>query len=316
MLVFLGRRIVLTVPSLLGVAVIVFLLMRFIPGDVVTGLVGDAQDISPERLAELRRMFGLDLPVHVQFGQWITAALQGDLGSSIRTGRSVALDLSLRFPVTLQLTTMSLLIALALAFPIGVMAARYRGRWPDYLGSAFVLIGLSIPNFFLGILLILLFSLQLGWLPPAGYVPFAESPVENLRRMVLPSLSLGLILAAATARIMRSTMLEVLGRDYVRTARAKGLTERTVTLRHALRNALIPVVTVVGLQFGSLLGGAVIIEQVFSLPGIGRYALEGINLRDYPMVQGAVLVIAAAFVLVNLLVDVIYALIDPRVRYG
>jgi peptide/nickel transport system permease protein len=316
MLIFLGRRILLTVPSLLGVAIVVFVLMRFIPGDVVTGLVGDMQDISPERLAELRRLFGLDLPVHVQFGQWLGAAIQGDLGSSLRTGRSVALDIGLRFPVTLQLTLMSLAIALALAFPIGVLAARYRGRWPDYVGSAFVLVGLSIPNFFLGILLILFFSLKLGWLPPAGYVPFAESPVENVRRMILPSLALGLILAAATTRIMRSTMLEVLGRDYVRTARAKGLPERTVTLRHALRNALIPVVTVVGLQFGSLLGGAVIIEQVFSLPGIGRYALEGINLRDYPVVQGAILVIAASFVLVNLLVDVIYALIDPRVRYG
>jgi peptide/nickel transport system permease protein len=261
-------------------------------------------------------MFGLDLPVHVQFGQWLGAALQGDLGTSLRTGRSVAGDLALRFPVTMQLSLLSLGIALLLAVPIGVFAARHRGRWPDYLGSTFVLVGLSVPSFFLGILLILLFSLRLGWLPPAGYVPFAEDPVENLRRMILPSLSLGLILAAATTRIMRSAMLEVLGRDYVRTARAKGASERDVTLRHALRNALIPVVTVVGLQFGSLLGGTVIIEQVFSIPGIGRFALEGINLRDYPVVQGAVLVIAASFVFVNLFVDLLYALIDPRVRYG
>jgi peptide/nickel transport system permease protein len=316
MLVFLGRRLLLAIPSLFGVALVTFVLMRSVPGDVVTQLVGVLEDISPERLAELRRLFGLDLPVHVQFAQWLGAVLQGDLGTSLRTGRSVALDIGLRFPVTLQLTLMSLGIALVLAVPLGVTAARYRGRWPDYLGSAFVLVGLAIPNFFLAILLILLFSLRLGWLPPAGYVPFMEDPLENMRRMVLPSLSLGLILAAATTRIMRSTMLEVLGRDYVRTARAKGLVERRVVLRHALRNALIPVVTVVGLQFGALLGGAVIVEQVFSLPGIGRFALEGINLRDYPVVQGAVLVIAAAFVLVNLLVDVVYALIDPRVRYG
>ena len=316
MLVFLGRRLLLAIPSLFGVALVTFVLMRSVPGDVVTQLVGVLEDISPERLAELRRLFGLDLPVHVQFAQWLGAVLQGDLGTSLRTGRSVALDIGLRFPVTLQLTLMSLGIALVLAVPLGVTAARYRGRWPDYLGSAFVLVGLAIPNFFLAILLILLFSLRLGWLPPAGYVPFMEDPLENMRRMVLPSLSLGLILAAATTRIMRSTMLEVLGRDYVRTARAKGLVERRVVLRHALRNALIPVVTVVGLQFGALLGGAVIVEQVFSLPGIGRFALEGINLRDYPGVQGAVLVIAAAFVLVNLLVDVVYALIDPRVRYG
>jgi peptide/nickel transport system permease protein len=227
----------------------------------------------------------------------------------------VALDLALRFPVTLELTVLSLVVALAIALPVGVLAALNRGRWADHLGSVFALLGLSIPGFFLGILLILLFSLRLGWLPPAGYVPLAEGPLANLRHMIMPALSLGLILAAATARIVRSTLLEVLGLDFVRTARAKGLAERAVVLRHALRTALIPVVTVVGLQFGQLLGGAVIIEQVFSLPGVGRFALEGINLRDYPVVQGAVLLIAASFVVVNLLVDVLYALIDPRVRY-
>jgi peptide/nickel transport system permease protein len=316
MIVFLGRRLLLTVPTLLGVALVVFLLMRAIPGDVVTQLVGVEQEVTPERMAELRRIFGLDLPIHVQFGQWLGAALQGDLGTSLRTGRSIMGDLLLRFPATLQLSVMSLGIALALALPIGILAARFRGRWPDYLGSAFVLVGLSVPSFFLGILLILLFSLRLGWLPPAGFVPFMEDPGESLRRMILPALSLGLILAAATTRIMRSTMLEVLSRDYVRTARAKGLSEGRVTMTHALRNALIPVVTVVGLQFGSLLGGTVIIEQVFSIPGVGRFALEGINLRDYPVVQGAVLVISGAFVFVNLLVDVLYAVIDPRVRYG
>lgn len=316
MIVFLSRRLLMTIPTLFGVALIVFLLMRAIPGDVVTQLIGVGEDVSPERMDELRRIFGLDLPVHVQFWQWLTAALQGDLGSSLRTGRSIATDLMLRFPATVQLSAMSLGIALMLALPIGIVAARHRGRWPDYLGSAFVLIGLSVPGFFLGILLILLFSLHLGWLPPAGFVPFLEDPYESTRRMLLPSLSLGLILAAATTRIMRSAMLEVMERDFVRTARAKGLAARVVTTRHALRNALIPVVTVVGLQFGSLLGGTVIIEQVFSIPGVGRFALEGINLRDYPVVQGAVLLISAAFVFVNLLVDVLYALIDPRVRYG
>jgi len=294
----------------------VFALMRAIPGDVVTQLVGAEQEVTAEQLAELRRIFGLDLPIHVQFGQWLSAALQGDLGSSLRTGRPISTDLALRFPATLQLALMSLAIALAMAVPIGIVAALNRGRWPDYLGSAFVLVGLSVPSFFLGILLILLFSLRLGWLPPAGFVPFHEAPLESMRRMLLPSLSLGLILAAATTRIMRSAMLEILSRDFVRTARAKGLGERSVTLRHALRNALIPVVTVVGLQFGSLLGGTVIIEQVFSIPGVGRFALEGINLRDYPVVQGAVLVIAGAFVFVNLVVDILYAFIDPRVRYG
>jgi len=315
MLTYLGRRLLLTLPALFGVALVAFLLMRAIPGDVVTNLVGQAE-ITPERLAELRRMFGLDLPVHVQFGQWLGAALQGDLGSSLRTGRSITGDLALRFPVTLELTLLSLVIALALALPLGIAAALNRGRWPDYAASVFALLGLSVPGFFLGILLILLFSLRLGWLPPAGYVPFTEDPWQNLRHMLLPALSLGLILAAATTRIVRSALLEVLGRDYVRTAKAKGAAPATVVLRHALRNALIPVVTVVGLQFGALLGGAVIIEQVFSLPGVGRFALEGINLRDYPVVQGAVLLIAAAFIVVNLIVDLIYALVDPRVRYG
>ena len=315
MLVFIGRRILLTIPSLLGVMVVVFLLMRSIPGDVVTQLVGLEGNVSAERLAEMRRMFGLDVPIHVQFWDWFTAALQGDLGSSLRTGRSIASDLMLRFPVTLELTLVGMAIALLVAVPLGILAALNRGRWLDWVGSVFAMLGLSIPGFFLGILFILLFSLRLDWLPPAGYVPLSESLVDNLRHMILPAASLGLILAAATTRIVRSTMLEVLEKDYVRTARAKGLAERVVTLQHALRNALIPVITVVGLQFGALLGGAVIIEQVFSLPGVGRYALEGINLRDYPVVQGAVLLIAGAFIFVNLLVDVIYALIDPRVRY-
>jgi peptide/nickel transport system permease protein len=315
MLPFLVRRLLLALPALLGVAATVFLLMRAVPGDVVTNLVGLQGNVTPERLAELRRMFGLDLPVHVQFREWLLAALQGDLGSSLRTGRPITTDLALRFPVTLELTLMSMLIAVAIAVPLGVLAALKRGSWVDYATSVFALLGLSVPGFFLGILLILLFSLRLGWLPPAGYVPFMESPLQNLRHMLLPATSLGLILAAATTRIVRSTMLEVLSRDYVRTARAKGLGERTVIYRHALRNTLIPVVTVVGLQFGALLGGAVIIEHVFSLPGVGRFALEGINLRDYPVVQGAVLLVAATFIAVNLLVDILYSLIDPRVRY-
>ena len=316
MLAFLARRILLALPALLGVALVVFLLMRAVPGDVVTNLIGLEGNVTPERRAELQRMFGLALPVHIQFVQWLRAALQGDLGSSLRTGRSVSLDLALRFPVTLELTFLSLCVALLVAVPAGVAAALRRGRLVDYGVSVFALLGLSLPSFFLGILLILLFSLRLGWLPPAGYIPFSEAPLDNLRHMVLPSVSLGLVLAAATARIVRSTMLEMLSRDFIRTARAKGLAEPRVLYRHALRNALIPVVTVVGLQFGTLLGGAVIIEQVFSLPGVGRFALEGINLRDYPVVQGAVLLISAAFIVVNLLVDILYSLIDPRIRYG
>ena len=223
---FLARRVLLSLPALLGVAFVVFLLMRAVPGDVVTNLVGLEGNVTPERLAELRRMFGLDLPVHVQFSQWLSAALRGDLGSSLRTGRPVGLDLALRFPVTLQLTLLSLLVALLIALPAGIAAALERGRAVDYMVSTFALLGLSVPSFFLGILLILFFSLRLRWLPPAGYVPFFEAPIESLKHMLLPSISLGLVLAAASTRIVRSTMLEVLNRDYVRTARAKGAGER------------------------------------------------------------------------------------------
>lgn len=316
MLLHLLRQLFLAVPALLGVMVVVFVLMRSVPGDVVTNLVGLQANITPERLEELRRLFGLDLPMHVQFGQWFSATIQGDLGSSLRTGRPVAMDLLMRFPVTLQLTLMSMVLAVFIGIPLGITAALTRGKLADYAVSIFALIGLSIPGFFLGILLILLFSLHWGALPPAGYVPFMEAPLENIRHMLLPALSLGLILSAAITRISRSTMLEVMGKDFIRTARAKGLREYVVIVRHALRNALNPIVTVVGLQFGALLGGAVVIEQVFSLPGVGRFALEGINLRDYPVVQGAVLMISAVFILVSLLMDVVYALVDPRIRYA
>lgn len=312
---FLARRLLLALLALFGVVVLVFVLVRLIPGDVVTNLVGLDARPTPEQLANLRRLFGLDQPIHVQFGIWFGALITGDLGQSLRTGRPIADDLLLRLPVTLELAVLALAVALLIAIPLGVIAATKRGQFADYVASLFALIGLAAPNFWLAILFILFFSLQLRLLPSGGYVLLSENPLENLRHMVLPSVALGLSLAAATTRITRSSLLEVLSLDYVRTARAKGLSERIVIYRHALKNALIPVATVIGLQVGTLLGGAIIIEEIFGLPGIGRFALEGINLRDYPVVQGAVLVVAGAFVLVNVLVDVLYALIDPRVRY-
>ena len=312
---FLARRLLLALLALFGVVVLVFVLVRLIPGDVVTNLVGLDARPTPEQLANLRRLFGLDQPIHVQFGIWFGALITGDLGQSLRTGRPIADDLMLRLPVTLELAVLALAVALLIAIPLGVIAATKRGQFADYAASLFALIGLAAPNFWLAILFILFFSLQLRLLPSGGYVLLSENPLENLRHMVLPSVALGLSLAAATTRITRSSLLEVLSLDYVRTARAKGLSERIVIYRPALKNALIPVATVIGLQVGTLLGGAIIIEEIFGLPGIGRFALEGINLRDYPVVQGAVLVVAGAFVLVNVLVDVLYALIDPRVRY-
>lgn len=316
MLSHLFRQVLLAIPALLGVMITVFVLMRSVPGDVVTNIVGLQGNVTAERMDEMRRLFGLDLPLHEQFSQWFTATVQGDLGTSLRTGRPVALDLATRFPVTLELTMLGMLLAVAIGIPLGIIAALTRGSAVDFAVSIFALIGLSLPGFFLGILLILLFSLKWGVLPPAGYVPFSEAPWQNIRHMLLPALSLGLILSAAITRISRSTMLEVMGKDFMRTARAKGLAESVVILRHGLRNALNPIVTVLGLQFGALLGGAVVIEQVFSLPGVGRFALEGINLRDYPVVQGAVLMISAAFIAVSLLMDVVYALVDPRIRYA
>ncbi|PYE55837.1 ABC transporter permease [Deinococcus yavapaiensis] len=311
-----ARRLLLALFAAFGVVVLVFTLIRLVPGDVVTQLIGIEGNVSAEGQAELRRLFGLDRPLPVQFAAWFGDLVRGDLGTSLRTDRPVLQDLLLRFPVTLQLTLMAMLFALVVAVPLGVVAARARGKFADFASSTFVLIGLAAPEFWLAILFILLFSVQWGVFPPSGFVPITESLGSNLWHMFMPALALSLSFAAAITRIVRSSLLEVLSLDYVRTARAKGLAERRVLYRHAMRNALIPVVTVIGLQFGNLLGGAVIVEQIFGLPGIGRFALEGINLRDYPVVQGAVLWIAVSFVLVNVVVDVLYALIDRRVVYS
>lgn len=312
---YLARRLVLAVPTILGVLLAVFLLIRLVPGDVVTQLVGLEATISPQRVDELRRLFGLDRPLAVQFAEYAGGVVRGDFGKSLRTGLPVGRELLRRFPVTIELAACGLLVAMAIGIPTGVLAAVRRGGAADYVATGFVMLGLSVPSFWLAILLILLFALKVNWLPPTAYVAPGESLAGNLQHMVLPALSVGLVLAAAITRIVRSSLLEVLSRHYVRTARAKGLAEARVILHHALRNALIPVVTVIGLQFGTLLGGTVIIEQIFSLPGVGRYALEGINLRDYPVIQGAVLAIAMSFVLLNVVVDLCYGFLDPRIRY-
>jgi len=312
---YLTRRVLLAIPTVLGVLVAVFLLIRLVPGDVVTQLVGLEATISPKRVEELRRLFGLDRSLPVQFGEYVSGVLRGEMGKSLRTGLPVGKELLRRFPVTIQLASMGLLAAMLIGVPVGILAAVKRGRAADYVATGFVLLGLSVPSFWLAILLILFFALRLGWFPPSAYVSPAEDLPGNLARMILPAFSVGLVLAAAITRIVRSSLLEVLSRHYIRTARAKGLRESVVIIKHGLRNALIPVVTVIGLQFGTLLGGTVIIEQIFSLPGIGRYALEGINLRDYPVIQGAVLAIALSFVIVNLLVDLAYGFLDPRIRY-
>ena len=313
MLRFLSQRLLVLIPVLLGVSMLSCLLLYLIPGDVVDILMGQESG-DPARLAEMRRLFGIDRPLPVRYAEWLGEALRGDLGRSFVTRRPVLSEILTAFPVTLQLTAVSLLVALAAGLPLGVLAAVRRGRASSVGISLLVLLVLSIPSFWLGILLILFTSLYLHWFPPQGLVLLWIQPVEALKQLLLPSLALGLALGAMVMRMTRSCILEVLAQDYVRTARAKGIAETLVIGHHALRNALIPVVTLVGLQFGYLLGGAIVIEEIFSLPGMGRLVLRSIAQRDFPLVQGVLLLAGTGVVLLNLCVDMLYLALDPRLR--
>lgn len=313
MLRFLSQRLLVLIPVLLGVSMLSFLLLYLIPGDVVDILMGQESG-DPARLAEMRRLFGIDRSLPVRYAEWLGEALRGDLGRSFVTKRPVLSEIMTAFPVTLQLTAASLLVALAAGLPLGVLAAVRRGRASSVGISVLVLLVLSIPSFWLGILLILVTSLYLHWFPPQGLVLLWVQPVEALKQLLLPSLALGLALGAMVMRMTRSCILEVLDQDYVRTARAKGIAEALVIGHHALRNALIPVVTLVGLQFGYLLGGAIVIEEIFSLPGMGRLVLRSIAQRDFPLVQGVLLLAGTGVVLLNLCVDMLYLALDPRLR--
>jgi peptide/nickel transport system permease protein len=309
---FLVRRAFISAVTLLLISLIVFTGVRMIPGDPARVLAGTDADTAG--LEEIREKYGLNDPVAVQYLRWLGLALRGDLGESIRTRTSVAGTVAIKLPITIELTALSLLIAVAIAIPAGVVAAVRRNTAWDVLTSGVSLCGVSIPNFWLGIMLILLVSVRLGWLPASGFVPLVEDPVGNLKRMLMPALVLGTGLAAVLMRQTRNAMIEVLSADYVRTARAKGLAQRAVVVRHALRNGLIPVVTILGLQMGALMGGAVVTEQIFVLPGFGRLIVEAVFTRDYPVVQGVVLITAASYVLINLLVDVSYTVLNPRIR--
>jgi peptide/nickel transport system permease protein len=311
-----GARLVALVPTMLGVGVLVFFMVRLIPGDAVDALFADAATWDPAVAERMRQVFGLDRPLYEQFWNWFSGVLTGDLGVSIRTRRPVTQEILERFPATLMLAIGSLAIGVLIAIPAGVVSATRRNSFTDLAARVTALLGLSVPNFWLGIMLIYLFGVVLHWLPAGGYIPLFQDPLGSLRLAILPMVTLGVALAATTMRQTRSQMLEVLNEDYVRTARAKGLAQGPVTYRHALRNALIPVVTVVGLQVGRLLGGTVIIEQIFQWPGIGQLIVRAINTRDYVMIQGAVLVLAFFFIMANLLVDVLYAVVDPRLRRG
>ncbi len=310
---FIGSRLVTTIPVLLFVSVAVFLMVHLTPGDPVKLMLGE--DAGPEAVAALRRELGLDRPLPVQYTQWLGHVLTGDLGRSIRTNQPVLDAIVSRLPVTLELAFLSMLLALAVGLPTGILAALKRNSPLDTASTTVALMGISLPSFFVGILLILLLAQQFRLLPPSGYVPFREDPVQNIKLMIMPSIALGAALAGILSRMMRSSLLEVLGADYIRTARAKGMNDRKTIMGHALKNALLPVVTVVGLQTGALLGGAILTETIFALPGVGRLVVDSIFARDFPMVQGVVLFLALVRVLSNLLADITYVQLDPRISY-
>ena len=313
MLPYLLRRLATLVPVLLVVSVVVFSLIHLTPGDPVAIMLREESD--PATAAALRAALGLDRPLPVQYLTWLGRAARGELGRSIRTNQPVTQAILERLPVTLTLAAAATLLALAVALPAGIVSAVRRNSLADVAGTVAALSGVSLPNFWLAILLIFVFSVTLGWLPPLGWVSPVRDPWGGLRSLVLPAVTLGTAMAAVVMRMTRSSLLEVLQLEFVRTARAKGLREGRVVLRHALRNALIPVVTVVGLQAGALLGGAIITESVFALPGVGRLLVDAIFQRDFPLVQGVVLFLALNFLLVNLVVDLAYAVLDPRIRY-
>jgi len=307
LLSYLIRRLLQSVFVLIGITLFVSFTIR-LSGDPAVAMFQGASAPTAEQLVTIRKQLGTDRPFMTQYLSFLAGLLHGDLGTSFRSGQAVSEEVAGRFPATLALAMTALAVSLALAVPLGVIAARRRGSGSDLAIRVFSLLGLSFPNFWLGIMLILIFAVRLRWLPPSGY-----SGPDSL---IVPGLTLGLILASTTTRLVRSSLLDVLGEQYVTTARAKGITEQRVLYRHALRTALIPVVTYIGLQFGALLGGVVIVEQVFAWPGLGSLALNAISFRDYPTLQGTVTVLAIFIAAINLLVDLSYALLDPRIRYG
>ena len=309
------RRLLLAVPVLLLSSLIVFGLMRVMPGDALTLLMGESGNVGEKELAKLRRDLGLDRPYHEQYAIWLWQMVSFNPGHSIFTNEPIPVSLKKAIPVTLELAVLAMLIGLVIAVPVGVLSATRQDSTPDYVGRVVAVSGLSLPDFWLATLVITFAAIWFSWIPPIGYVSIWESPWKNLQQFLLPAAVLGFRLSAATMRMTRSTVLEVLREDYVRTAWAKGLGGRIVVYKHALKNALIPVVTIVGGQLGVLLAGTVVVETIFALPGMGRLTVEAILFRDYPVVQTNVMLVAATLVTLNLVVDLTYAYLDPRIRY-
>jgi peptide/nickel transport system permease protein len=311
---FIFRRLLSAIPVLFVVSLVTFLIMWLVPGDVSAELAG--ADATPEQIEQIRQRLGLDRPMLERAMLWYGNLLRGDLGQSYLLNRSVADAVLERLPVTLSLTALSLALSVVIGVLLGVVAAVRHNQWADRGAMIVALIGLSIPDFWLGVVLIILFGVSLGWLPTGGFVPLSEDPVGWARSMTLPALTLAITQMGIIARMARSSMLDVLDQDYVRTARAKGMPGRTIIFRHALRNAMVPILTTIGVTTGVLLSGAVVIESVFSLPGVGRLIVGAIQRRDFPIIQGGLLVTAAVFVFVNIVVDVLYGYFDPRIRDG
>jgi len=300
------------IPVLVGMSILVFVTMRLIPGDAAVVFLGTKP--TPEAIAAFREKAGLDQPMYLQYVDWIGRLARGDMGISLTTGSDIKSELINRLPITAELTFLAMLIAVVIAVPLGIIAALNHNKGLDLGLTSLGMIGLSLPNFWLGTLLAYFFAIRVQWFPPGGFIPFSEDPIGNLKSMTLPALSLGLVSASIIMRMTRSSMLEVVRQDYVRTARAKGLRESAITRGHLLKNALIPVITVAGMEIGYIFGGAFLVEAVFYLPGVATYALLAVNQRDYPVLQTIVLLVTLAFMLVNLIVDILYTYLDPRLR--
>jgi len=313
---YLVKRLLLIVPTLLGVASLVFVIMRVIPGDVALLILGgDGGNIDQAQLVAMHRQLGLDQPLLVQFGTWLWGVLRFDFGTSLWTGQPVVEELLIRLPLSLELAFLATGVSVLIAIPLGMLAAARQDTWVDYVVRVISIGGLAIPSFWVGILVILLLVIYFGWGPPLEFTPPWVDPWANFQQMVWPVLTVGYRYAAVTTRMTRSTVLEVLREDYIRTAWAKGLAERVIVIRHALKNAMLPVITLIGTEFAFLIGGLVVTETVFTLNGVGRFVVDAVAHRDYPVVQALVFVIAFGFVIVNLLIDLTYAWFDPRIRY-
>ena len=316
MLRFIFQRAALMVPTLLGVAVLVFLMLRLMPGDITDVMFrGEGGAVPQDVIDAERRRLGLDQPIWVQFGRWMWGVLQGNLGFSMWTGRPVAYEIGIRLELSLQVAIMATILAVLIAIPLGTLSALYKDTWIDHAIRVFSIAGLAVPSFWLGMMTILLLISLFAWHPPLTFTPLWQNPRANLSQLIWPALAVGYRYSAVATRMMRSTILEVLQEDYIRTARAKGVFERLIVVRHALRNALLPVITVIALEFAFLIGGLVVTEQVFNLNGIGKLFVEATSRGDNTMVQGLVLLVAATFIFVNFAIDLLYGFLDPRIRY-